>query len=515
MKLEPDVEAFRAAYQAGAPQLVWTRLIDDLETPVSAYLKIGHGRPYAFLFESVEGGAWRGRYSIITLAPDLVWRCRGNQAEIAEGADIAAGRFTAQPGGALDSLKDLVAASRMEMPAGLPPPSAGLFGAIGYDMIRLVERLPDVNPDALGLPDGVMTRPSIVAIFDAIAQEILLVTPVRPDGSTAEAAYAAARGRLEEVLADLARPTPRLAGDGRPEPDRFTTPVSREQYRTIVETAKEYIRAGDIFQVVPSHRFRSPFARDPFALYRSLRRMNPSPFLFFLNFGDFQLVGSSPEILVRLRDGKITIRPIAGTRPRGATPEQDLALEQELVNDPKERAEHLMLLDLGRNDVGRVAMLKDAGTNEPPRKTSETGRRPPRVRVTDSFFVERYSHVMHLVSNVEGDAPDGLDPVDVVMAALPAGTLSGAPKVRAMEIIDELEIEKRGIGYAGGVGYFGADGSVDTCIVLRTALVKDGTIYVQAGGGVVADSDPDAEYDETQHKARALRRAAEEIWRFE
>jgi anthranilate synthase component 1 len=510
VKLEPEFEPFRSRYEAGAPQLVWTRLIDDLETPVSAYLKIGHGRPYAFLFESVEGGSWRGRYSIITLNPDLVWRCRGDQAEIAEGADIAAGRFAAQPGAALDSLKDLVAASRIELPAGLPPPSAGLFGAIGYDMIRLVERLPDINPDTLGLPDGIMTRPSIVAIFDAIAQEIILVTPVRPDGGSAEAAYASATARLEQVLADLGRATPRLAGSGKPEPDQFTSPVSREDYRAVVDRAKEYIRAGDIFQVVASHRFRAPFRRDPFALYRSLRRMNPSPFLFFLNFGDFQLVGSSPEILVRLRDGKITIRPIAGTRPRGATPEQDLALEQELVNDPKERAEHLMLLDLGRNDVGRVAMLKDAGTNLPPAE-----RRAPRVRVTDSFFVERYSHVMHLVSNVEGDAPAGLDPVDVVMAALPAGTLSGAPKVRAMEIIDELEIEKRGIGYAGGVGYFGADGSVDTCIVLRTALVKDGTMYVQAGGGIVADSDPDAEYDETQHKARALRRAAEESWRFE
>ncbi len=509
MSVEPAFPAFEAAYRAGAPQLVWTRLIDDLETPVSAYLKIGHGRPYAFLFESVEGGAFRARYSIITLNPDLVWRCNGDKAEIAEGADIAAGRFTPQAGGALDSLRDLIAASRIEMPAGLPPPSAGLFGIIGYDMIRLVERLPDINPDPLNLPDGVMTRPSIVAIFDAIAQEIILVTPVRPGKASAEEAYAAAQARLQAVMADLKTPAPPLRGDGVPEPDAFTTPVSRERYREIVEKAKDYVRAGDIFQVVPSHRFRAPFARDPFSLYRSLRRTNPSPFLFYLNFGDFQLAGSSPEILVRLRDGKITIRPIAGTRPRGATPAEDAALEAELIADPKERAEHLMLLDLGRNDVGRVAMLKAKGANEPPSSV-----RAPRVRVTDSFFVERYSHVMHLVSNVEGDAPDGLDPVDVVMAALPAGTLSGAPKVRAMEIIDELEIEKRGVAYAGAAGYFGADGSVDTCIVLRTALFKDGTMYVQAGGGVVADSDPDAEYDETLHKARALRRAAEESWRF-
>jgi anthranilate synthase component 1 len=406
-----------------------------------------------------------------------------------------------------------VAASKIELPEGLPPPSAGLFGAMGYDMIRLVERLPDINPDPLDLPDGVMTRPSIVAIFDAIAQEIILVTPVRPGAASAQDAYEAARARLDAVRTDLKRPAPALKGDGVPEPDAFTSKVSRERYCEIVEQAKEYIRAGDVFQVVPSHRFRSPFKRDPFALYRSLRRTNPSPFLFYLNFGDFQLAGSSPEILVRLRDGKITIRPLAGTRPRGATPAEDLALEQQLIADPKERAEHLMLLDLGRNDVGRVAMLKDQGANAPP-QTPQGKRGAPRVRVTASFFVERYSHVMHLVSNVEGDAPDGLDPVDVVMAALPAGTLSGAPKVRAMEIIDELEIEKRGIGYAGAAGYFGCDGSVDTCIVLRTALFKDGMMYVQAGGGVVADSDPNAEYEETLQKARALRQAAEESWRF-
>jgi anthranilate synthase component 1 len=510
MSLEPTLDAFTAAYESGRPQVVWTRLIDDLETPVSAYLKIGHGRPYAFLFESVEGGAWRGRYSIVAMKPDLVWRCRGDQAEIAEGDDIAAGRFTPQAGGALDSLRDLIAKSRIELPAGLPPPSAGVFGALGYDMVRLAERLPDINADSLGLPDGIMTRPSIVAVFDAIAQEIILVTTARPQaGVSAADAYAAAQARIETVRTDLRAPLAQSAPRESHGQADFTTPVSREDYAVVVEKAKEYIRAGDIFQVVPSHRFRAPFPLEPFALYRSLRRTNPSPFLYFLNLDGFELVGSSPEILVRLRDGKITIRPIAGTRPRGATPEQDLALEKELLADPKERSEHLMLLDLGRNDVGRVAMLKHPGSNDPAAKGKHAN-----VRVTDSFKIERYSHVMHIVSNVEGDAPDGVDPVDVLMAALPAGTLSGAPKVRAMEIIDELEVEKRGIGYAGAVGYIGADGSVDTCIVLRTALVKDGMMYVQAGGGVVADSDADAEYDETLHKSRALKRAAEEAWRF-
>ena len=411
--------------------------------------------------------------------------------------------------GAVDAEKFRETVSRDRFYGRCPVMTAGVFGALGYDLVRLVERLPDINDDTLGLPDGIMTRPQIVAIFDAIAQEIIVVTPVRPGALSAADAYEAAQARIRAVAADLKRPTPALSGEGKPQADAFTTPVDRAGYAEIVAKAKAYITAGDIFQVVPSHRFRSPFPRDPFALYRSLRRTNPSPFLFYLNFGDFQLAGSSPEILVRLRDGKITIRPIAGTRKRGATPAEDAALEAELIADPKERAEHLMLLDLGRNDVGRVAMLKAPGANEPAQPS-----RAPRVRVTDSFFIERYSHVMHLVSNVEGDAPEGLDPVDVVMAALPAGTLSGAPKVRAMEIIDELEIEKRGIGYAGAVGYFGCDGSVDTCIVLRTALFKDQTMYVQAGGGVVADSDPDAEYDETLQKAQALRQAAVESWRF-
>jgi len=506
----PDFGSFQRLYESGAAQVVFRRVVDDLETPVSAYLKLARGRSHPFLFESVEGGAWRGRYSIITFDPDLIWRCHGDEAEVSEGADLQAGVFRKQSGGALDSLKDLVARTRMDLPAELPPMAAGLFGAIGYDMVRLVERLPNVNPDPLGLPDGIMTRPSIVAIFDSIGQEIVLVTSVRPSGATAQQAWDAAQARLDRVVADLAQPLER--GTDAPTPHEqapFTSPFTRQTYGEAVEKAKGYIRAGDIFQVVPSQRFRAPFDLPPFALYRSLRRLNPSPFLFFLDFAGFQLVGSSPEILVRLRDGKITIRPIAGTRPRGKTPEEDLALEQELLADPKERSEHLMLLDLGRNDVGRVAML-----GQEKRNADTPRRRGPAVRVTQSFVIERYSHVMHIVSNVEGDAPDGVDPVDVLMAALPAGTLSGAPKVRAMEIIDELEVEKRGLAYAGAAGYISANGSVDACILLRTACVKDGTMYVQAGGGVVADSDPDAEYDETMHKSRALKRAAEEAWRF-
>jgi anthranilate synthase component 1 len=506
---EPTFEAFEAAWLAGRPQFVWRRLIDDLETPVSAYLKIGHGRPYSFLFESVEGGAWRGRYSIITAQPDLVWRCRGDLAEAAQGDDQGVGAFHPQPGGALDRLRDLLAQSRMEIPPGLPPMVGGVFGVVGYDMVRLVERLPAMPTDDLGLPDALLVRPSLIAVFDAIAQEIILVTVARPGALEAAEGFSQARHRLDLLAQALRRPLPRAVTAQPAAAGEFASRIDRAAYGRIVERAKAYIRAGDIFQVVPSHRFEMAFPADPFGLYRSLRRTNPSPFLFFLNFPEFALVGSSPEILVRLREGKITIRPIAGTRPRGATPQEDAALEAELLADEKERAEHLMLLDLGRNDVGRVAMLRDDGRNEP---APATGR--PRVRVTQSFGIERYSHVMHIVSNVEGDAPEGLDPVDVLMAALPAGTLSGAPKVRAMQIIDELESAKRGVAYAGAVGYFGADGSLDTCIVLRTALVKDGVMYVQAGGGVVADSDPDAEYEETLHKSRALRRAAEDAWRF-
>ena len=509
LEASPDLDAFTAAYERGEPQAVYVRLVDDLETPVSAYLKIGHGRPYAFLFESVEGGAWRGRYSIGAMKPDLVWRCRGDKAETSRGADIAAGVFRPETESALDSLRDLVARSRIDLPPELPPMAAGVFGAIGYDMVRLVEPLPDVNPDPLDLPDSVMIRPSVVAVFDSIGQEIVLTTPVRPSTETAAEAYAAAKARLEEAVADLRRPLPATEARRPNAQAPLQSPVSRAAYGEIVEKAKAYIRAGDIFQVVPSHRFSAPFTLDPFAFYRSLRRLNPSPFMFYLNFGDFQLAGSSPEIMVRLRDGKITSRPIAGTRPRGKTPAEDMALEEELLADAKERAEHLMLLDLGRNDVGRVAMLREAGRNSRPEAQGK-----PHVRVTQSFFVERYSHVMHIVSNVEGDAPEGLDPVDVLMAALPAGTLSGAPKVRAMQIIDELEQVKRGVAYGGAAGYISADGAIDTCIVLRSALFKDGMIHAQSGGGVVADSDPSAEYDETLHKSGAQRRAAEEAWRF-
>jgi len=498
MDIAPGFPAFASAYEAGQPQALHFRLIADLETPVSAFLKLAEGRANAFLLESVQGGETRGRYSIIGLKPDLIWRCRGGKAEINRNARADADRFEPDPDGdtPLVSLKRVVKEAQMELPPELPPMAVGLFGYLGYDIVRHMERLPSPPPDVLGLPEAIMLRPTITAIFDNIRDEIIVVTPVWPEpGVSARAAYARAAERLQDIAGDLERASvPSPAPDIGAALGPAESNTSHAEYLAIVEKAKEYIRAGDIFQVVPSQRFRRTFTLPPLALYRALRRLNPSPFLYFLNFPGFAIVGSSPEILVRLREEKVTIRPIAGTRPRGKTPEDDKRLAEELMADPKERAEHLMLLDLGRNDVGRVA---------------ETGT----VRVTDQFFIERYSHVMHLVSNVEGRIRPGLDAVDALIAGFPAGTLSGAPKVRAMQIIDELEKEKRGV-YAGAVGYFAANGAMDTCIVLRTAVLKDGVMYVQAGGGVVADSDPEAEFQETVNKAKALMAAADEAVRY-
>jgi anthranilate synthase component I len=494
---EPARGEFAVRYRQGKAQVVWTRLVADLETPVSAMLKLSESRPLSCLLESIEGGAARGRYSIIGLAPDVVWRADGERAEINRAAHIHPDRFEAEAAPTLQSLRALLAESLIELPSELPPIAAGVIGYLGHDTVRLIERLPDQPPDSLGVPDGLFVRPTIMVVFDNVKDEMIVVTPVRPEPDTdAPAAYAAAAERLRGVVEALDAPLPHptaMAGIHLALPAPVSN-TSSADYMGMVERAKEYIAAGDIFQVVLAQRFSVPFTLPPFALYRALRRTNPSPFLFYLDYGAFALVGSSPEILVRVRGGEVTIRPLAGTRRRGATTEEDKALEAELLADPKERAEHLMLLDLGRNDVGRVAEIGS-------------------VRVTESFAVERYSHVMHIVSHVVGRLDGKHDAIDALMAGFPAGTLSGAPKVRALEIIDELEKEKRG-PYGGCVGYFSADGEMDTCIVLRTALVKDGVMFVQAGAGVVADSDPAAEQSECGHKARALFKAAEEAVRF-
>lgn len=501
MKPSPDFADFAQTYEANAAQVVWTTLVADLETPVSAMLKLAEGRPNSFLLESVEKGAIRGRYSIIGLKPDLIWRCTGAVAEINRQARFDRDAFTPCPvsakAGPLASLRALVEESRITLPPGLPPMAAGVVGYMSYDMVRQMENLPNVPPDPIGTPDGVFMRPTVMAVFDNIDDVVTVVTPVRPQsGVSAHAAYVQACERLADVVADFERSLPyrRDVIDEHLVPPVPQSNMTREAFHAMVRKAKEYILAGDIFQVVLSQRFQVPFRLPSFSLYRALRRTNPSPFLFHLDFGGFAIVGSSPEILVRLRNGKVTIRPLAGTRRRGKDEAEDQALAADLLADAKECAEHLMLLDLGRNDVGRVAQIGS-------------------VKVTERMHIEYYSQVMHIVSNVVGDIDPKYDAMDALIGGFPAGTVSGAPKVRAMEIIDEMEPEKRGF-YAGCIGYFGADGDMDTCIALRTALVKDGVMYAQAGAGIVADSDPEAEYQESVNKAKALVRAAEEAITF-
>jgi anthranilate synthase component 1 len=498
MTVTPDFGTFAADYAADRPGVVRTMLVGDLLTPVAAFMRLRHGRRgAAFLLESVEGGAVRGRYSMIGLDPDLVWRCQDGVAAVDRKALAHEEQFVTEERPPLDSLRAVIAESALPLADDLPPMAAGLFGYLGYDMVRLMERLPEPNPDALGVPDAILVRPTVMVVFDGVRDEIFLIAPVRPQkGVPAKAAYEAALARLDNVTWALERPLP-LEDRTDPAGIDIVPPVSNttpEEFAAMVAKAKDYIRAGDVFQVVLSQRFETDFPLPAFTLYRSLRRVNPAPFLCYLDFERFQIVCSSPEILVRVRDGKVTIRPIAGTRPRGSTPSQDRANADSLLADPKERAEHLMLLDLGRNDVGRV---------------SELGS----VEVTDSFFLEYYSQVMHIVSNVEGRLDARFDALDALVAGFPAGTVSGAPKVRAMQIIDELEKDKRG-PYAGCIGYFGAHGEMDTCIVLRTAVVKDGRMAVQAGAGIVYDSDPASEQQECVNKARALFRAAEDAIRF-
>jgi anthranilate synthase component 1 len=464
-------------------------------------LKLAQNQPNSFLLESVEGGASRARYSFIGLRPDLIWRCFGDKAEINRKATEKPKDFypcpVAMNSNVIESLRSLVKESRIDVPTNLPPMASGLVGYMSYDMVRLIEKLPDNNPDVIGVPDSIFLRPTVMAVFDSLEDTVTIVTPAWPDiALSAEEAYLEAKERLLKVIGDLASETPALTNkisinQNLPEP---VSNMSQDEFCGIVEKAVKYIKAGDAFQIVPSQRFRLPFKLPALSFYRSLRRLNPSPFLFFLNFGDFAVVGSSPEILVRVRDGKITLRPLAGTRKRGETPEQDKALAKELLEDPKELAEHLMLLDLGRNDVGRIA---------------KTGS----VKVTEKFTIEYYSHVMHIASNVDGELDDSFDSIDALMSGFPAGTVSGAPKVRAMEIIEELEPERRGV-YSGCIGYFGSNGDMDTCIALRTAVIKDDVVYIQAGGGVVSDSSPEGEYQESCNKAQALIRAAQEAVKF-
>ena len=477
MATTPVFKNFEAAYQNGQSQLLWEWVPADLETPVSAYLKLSQNEPYSFLYESVEGGAVLGRYSAIGISPDLIWKSDEHDNPV-------------------QSLKEELTACKIDIVAPDIPPmgASGLFGYIGYDCIRFIEDIPDSNADDLDIPDSIMIRPEMMVIFDNVKSMMCLVTPIRlhhkNTKSSAQELYDEAQKRIDKIKKKLSSPLAQTSKHTEQVTPLTTAALTTpEQFKKKVEKAKEYIKDGDIFQVVLSQRFETAFALPPFELYRSLRRLNPSPFLFFMQFNDFSLIGSSPEILVRLRDKKITIRPIAGTRKRGKNSAEDKELAQDLLKDPKERAEHLMLLDLGRNDVGRVA--KDGS-----------------VTLTDQFIIEYYSHVMHIVSNVEGILAENKTSLDALFSGFPAGTVSGAPKIRAMEIIDELEDTKRGF-YGGCVGYLDGNGNIDTCIALRTGMIKDQTLTVQAGAGIVTDSDPEMEHQECLNKAKAILQAAQ------
>ena len=469
--------------------VAYTQLVADLDTPVSAMIKLGAENPYSCLLESVEGGNVRGRFSVIAINPDLIWTCDEGKAWRSQPDGTALGDADQDP---FESLRALIADSRVDVPEDLPAMAAGVFGYFGYEMVHHMDNIPISNEKLIDVDMSCLMRPTIVVIFDRLKDQMLICTPIRKsDGLSPEEAWDAAQKRLAETVEKLNTPLQvqeQIDVSG-PLPE-YKSNMEKSAFIKMVDRAVEYIKAGDIFQVVLSQRFSIPFELPAINLYRALRRLNPSPFLIYFNMGDMSLVGSSPEILVRLRDEKVTIRPIAGTRPRGKTPEEDADLADELIADVKERAEHLMLLDLGRNDTGRVS-------------------KPGTVRLVDSFAIERYSHVMHIASEVQGEIREGLDTVDALKAGFPAGTVSGAPKIRAMEIIDELEIAQRG-PYAGAAGYISADGDMDTCIVLRTAVVKDGMMHIQAGAGIVYDSVPEMEFQETVNKAMAVIRAAGE-----
>ena len=466
---------------------VTREVLADLETPLSVYLKLARG-PNSYLFESVQGGEKWGRYSLIGLQTSTVLKVFGHRLEIVRDGKPMVNRDTTDPLAEVEKFRRLFSIPSLP---DLPRFTGGLVGYFGYDTVRYVEpRLAKTTPpDRLGTPDILLMASDEVVVFDNLSGTIMLVVHVdAKDPSSLQKAEA----RLDELEKKLAEPTPQLPpmnteGSGISEGD-FVSSFGKENYLRAVEKVKEYTLAGDVMQVVPSQRFSAKFNAEPVNLYRALRRLNPSPYMYFLDLGDFHIVGSSPEVLARLEDGQVTVRPIAGTRRRGENAEADLLLEKEMLADPKEIAEHLMLIDLGRNDVGRI---------------SQTGT----VEVTEKMVVERYSHVMHITSNVVGQVKDDMGALEVLTATLPAGTLSGAPKIRAMEIIDELEPVKRNI-YGGAVGYIGWDGNMDTAIAIRTAVIKDGMLHVQSGGGVVADSVPELEWEETMNKARAVMRAA-------
>jgi anthranilate synthase component 1 len=485
----PDLDQFRRLSREGNLIPVYREILADMDTPVSAFRKIDDGK-YSFLLESVEGGEKWARYSFLGSKPSIVVRSIGNRVEIVRHGKKETRSFLHDP---LEAIKDILAEYKPVPNPGLPRFYGGAVGFIGYDVVRFFEKMPDRKKPGLGLPDILFMITDTLVIFDNVTHKIKVVSNAHITDSSPAAAYKEAIEKIDAIIHKLTRRIRNPAAPGtRPSPRRrsvLKSNFTQRLYEQAVLRAKEYIKAGDIFQVVPSQRFERPISVEPFEIYRALRLINPSPYMYFLRCGDATIVGTSPEVMVRLERDRIDLRPIAGTRPRGSTEEEDKALEKELLEDPKERAEHIMLVDLGRNDVGRVS-------------------RPGSVEVSELMAIERYSHVMHIVSNVCGTIAGGKDAFDVVRASFPAGTVSGAPKIRAMEIIDELEPTRRG-PYAGAVGYFGFSGNMDTCITIRTLVISGDVAYIQAGGGVVADSVASLEYQETVNKAKAMMRAVE------
>ena len=484
---QPGIDQFRELAASAGLIPVCREIIADLDTPLTVFAKVAGEESHAFLFESLEGGEKWGRYSFIGLDPIATFESRGERITLRRGSEV-----TEQNGNPITVLQALLNSFAPCLAAEyLPRFFGGAVGYMGYDMVRFMERLPEKNPPLVDFPDSLLMIPRTVLIYDSLRQTLTIVECVVVGGrDDADALYRLAQERIDRVVARLRQPVPQAMAEHAPcPPHLFTSNMEREAFHGMVNRAKEYILAGDIIQVVLSQRFHTTTEMAPFTLYRALRHINPSPYLFYLKLGDIVQIGSSPEILVRLEGDDIELRPIAGTRRRGQTAAEDRALEQELLADPKERAEHLMLVDLGRNDAGRVARY---GT----------------VEVRDLLVVERYSHVMHIVSGVHGKLAPGRNQFDVLNACFPAGTVSGAPKIRAMEIIEELEPERRG-PYAGAVGYFGFSGNMDICITIRTFVMHGKNLWVQAGAGIVADSDPEMEFQETINKARGLRRAVE------
>jgi len=480
----PDFVTFQRKSQEGNLIPVYKEILADLETPLSAFRKIDSGN-YAFLLESVEGGEKWARYSFLGSNPSLVFRSKGQSAEIIDRTGVRRLSVEGDPLHLLQSLLGPYQPARVE---GLPRFFGGLVGYLGYDLVRFLEQLPSTAPDDLQLPDCLFLLTDTLLIFDNLTHKIKIVSNVFLDDqnrSQLQSAYQEALRKIDALVSSLRRPlgaplSLRLGNHG----EEMASNLGQQEFERAVEEAKEYIRAGDCIQVVLSQRFHTPLRADPLDVYRALRTINPSPYMYYLRLGEVKIAGSSPEVMVRLEEGQIDVRPIAGTRPRAKTEEEEELLARELLADPKERAEHIMLVDLARNDVGRVSQI---GT----------------VKVNELMGIEKYSHVMHIVSNVQGRIQEGKDAFDVIRACFPAGTVSGAPKIRAMEIIEELEKLRRGI-YAGAIGYFSFSGNMDTCITIRTILILDGAAYIQVGAGIVADSQPEKEYQETLNKAKAM-----------